>query len=107
MAEFLEPDGTPVLIDDVEVISPGLTGMVEVHYPGAARARGPEAVDDTLRSALDRSGLIHQVTVEISEHAEDPVTAGFGRPTCQSRGTGAHHHGARARHRPGTGLAGQ
>ena len=85
MAEFLEPDGTPVLIDDVEVISPGLTGMVEVHYPGAARARGPEAVDDTLRSALDRSGLIHQVTVEIGDHAEDPATA-----ECAPAGLASH-----------------
>ena len=78
MAELLEPDGTPVLIDDVEVVSPGLTGMVEVYYPSAARARGPGVVDDTLRSTLDRTGLVHQLVVEISDHAEDPVTAGLG-----------------------------
>ena len=59
MAEPLEPDGTPVLIDDVEVVSPGLTGMVEVHYPGAARARGSQPVDNTLRSALERTALMH------------------------------------------------
>ena len=81
MPELLEPDGTPVLIDDVEVVSPGLTGMVEVYYPRAAGARGPETVDDTLNNALDRTQLVRQVTVEISDHAEDPVTAGFaGRP---------------------------
>ena len=82
MSESLEPDGTPVLIDDVEVVSPGLTGMVEVYYPGVARTRGPEAVDDRLRSAMARTGLLHQMTVEVSDHAEDPATAGFvGRPT--------------------------
>jgi hypothetical protein len=77
MPESLEPDGTPVLIDDVEVVSPGLTGMVEVYYPGAAGARGPETTDDRLRGALDRTGLLHQMTVEISDHAEDPATLGF------------------------------
>ena len=81
MPESLEPDGTPVLIDDVEVVSPGLTGTVEVYYPRAAGARGPETADDRLRSALDRTGLLHQVTVEISDHTEDPAMAGFaGRP---------------------------
>jgi hypothetical protein len=39
MAESFEPDGMPVLIDDVEVVSPGLTGMVEVYYRTAARSR--------------------------------------------------------------------
>jgi hypothetical protein len=81
MSESLEPDGTPVLIDDVEVVSPGLSGIVEVYYPGAGGSRGPETVDDTLRRALDGTGLQHQVTIEISDHAEDPVTAGVvGRP---------------------------
>jgi hypothetical protein len=34
-------------------------------------------VNDRLRSALEGTGLLHQVTVEISDHAEDPATAGF------------------------------
>jgi hypothetical protein len=77
MPESLEPDGTPVFIDDIEVVSPGLTGIIEVYHPGAGGSRGPETVDDTLRSALEGTGLQHQVTIEISDHAEDPFTAGL------------------------------
>ena len=81
MAESLEPDGTPVLIDDVEVMSPGLNGLVEVHYPGPRGSRGPGTANDTLYSTLAGAGLLHQVTIEISDHAEDPVTSGLvGRP---------------------------
>src|SRR6266496_2990111 len=77
MPESLESDGTPVLIDDVEIVSPGLTGMVEVYYPGIGKSRGPGKVDDTLRSAMNRTDFLHQLTVEISDHVEDPSTAGF------------------------------
>jgi hypothetical protein len=81
MSESLEPAGTAVFIDDVEVVSPGLTGIVEVYYPGAGGSRGPQTVDATLRSTLEGTGLQHQVTIEISNHAEDPLTAGLaGRP---------------------------
>jgi hypothetical protein len=45
MPESLEPDGTPVFIDDIEVVSPGLTGIIEVYHPGAGGSRGPETVE--------------------------------------------------------------
>lgn len=77
MAESLEPDGTPVLIDDVEVVSPGLNGIVEVYYPGGARTRGTGAVDDRLHNTMAGTGLIPQITVEISDHAEDFARAGI------------------------------
>jgi hypothetical protein len=77
MSEQLEPDGTPVLIGDVEVASPGLTGIVEVYYPGTGGSRGARTAGDTLRGALEATGLMHQVTVEISDHAEDPFAVGF------------------------------
>jgi len=72
----LEPDGTPVIVGDVEVVSPGLTGTVEVHYPGAAGLRGPEDASDLLLGALDAAGLQSQLTVEITDQAEQPEAAG-------------------------------
>jgi hypothetical protein len=81
MPESLEPDGTPILIDDVEVVSPGLTGMVEVYYPRTARTREPEALEDALHRGMAETGLLRQMTIEISDHAEDPGTAGvLSRP---------------------------
>ena len=43
MAEQLRPEGIPVVIGDVVITTPGLTGEVEVHpaaSPGHARRRG-------------------------------------------------------------------
>jgi hypothetical protein len=71
----LEPDGTPVIIGDVEVVSPGLTGTVEVHYPGASGLRGPEDASDLLLAALDAAGMQSQLTVEITDQAEQPEAA--------------------------------
>ena len=71
----LEADGTPVMIDDVEVVSPGLTGTVEVYYPGAAGLRGPEDASDLLLAALDAADMQDQLTVEITDQAEEPEAA--------------------------------
>jgi pimeloyl-ACP methyl ester carboxylesterase len=70
MAEQLAPDGSPVLIDGVEVITPGLSGVVEVHPPGAPGLRAANAASDVLLNALDTTDVQEQLTVEFHDHAE-------------------------------------
>lgn len=75
MAE-LEADGTPVVIDGVEIVSAGLSGIVEVHYPGAPGLRAADSASDALLEALDATDAQEQLTVEISDHAEVPLIDG-------------------------------
>lgn len=79
MSEDLRPDGTPVSVDGIEVITPGLAGIVEVHYPGAAGLRAADEASTVLLEALDATGLQEQVTIEIRDHTE--VWQPAGTPT--------------------------
>ncbi|MGW5053048.1 esterase/lipase family protein [Actinokineospora sp. NPDC004072] len=64
MAERLRPDGALVRVGDVTVVSPGMTGQVAVHLPGAPELRGGER--PLLADALDRADYDTQLTVEVT-----------------------------------------
>lgn len=70
MAEQLRPEGIPVVVGDVVIVTPGLTGEVEVHAPGSAGMRGEELTSDDFREALALAGMEEQLTVVVSRPAE-------------------------------------
>jgi pimeloyl-ACP methyl ester carboxylesterase len=69
MAE-LNQDGLPIIIGDVELVTPGLAGTVEVHDGGGAGTRAAEDDTEAFLEALSNTGLLEQVTVEIRDHQE-------------------------------------
>lgn len=73
MAEQLNPDGFPVEVGGVEIVSPGLRGMAEVHPPGSAGMRAAESTTDDLHAAFRATGVAEQLTVEIAEPEELPL----------------------------------
>lgn len=77
MAELPGTDAT-VDIDDVRITSPGLTGTVEVHRPGSPGLRAADEATEGFQQALDRTGLLEQLTVEIRDHEEHPGPAPAG-----------------------------
>ncbi len=70
MAEQLRPEGIPVVIGDVVITTPGLTGEVEVHPAGSAGMRGAEDSTEEFLTALDEASMTEQVTVEVSRQVE-------------------------------------
>jgi pimeloyl-ACP methyl ester carboxylesterase len=80
MPERLQSDGVAVNVGDVVVISPGLTGVVEVHRPGAPGMRAAEQTSPALLDALRNTGVREQLTVEIRE-PQEVVAAGAGGTT--------------------------
>lgn len=79
----LNPDGLPVVVDTVEVVSPGLVGTVEVHRPGSSGGRGPGGATEPFRQALADTEMSSQLTVEISDH-QDVSAAGGSRAGADS-----------------------
>lgn len=69
MAE-LNQDGLPVFIDDVEIVTPGLSGTVDVHQGGGGATRAAEDASQAFLLALADTGLQEQLTVEIRDHEE-------------------------------------
>lgn len=70
MAEQLRPEGIPVVIGDVVITTPGLTGEVEVHPPGSAGMRGSEDCTQEFLAALQEASMGEQLTVEVSRQVE-------------------------------------
>src|SRR3954449_10726860 len=81
MAEQLRPEGIPVVVGEVVITSPGLTGEVEVYTPGGEGMRGAEQATGDFREALALAGMGEQLSVVVSRHAE------LG-PSDGTRGTG-------------------
>lgn len=79
MAEDLDPSGRPVRTGGVVLLTPGLTGRVEVHRAGDRGMRGAEHATPDLDSALASAGMEPQLTVELSGVAR--TRAPRGRPT--------------------------
>ena len=77
MAEQLQENGNPIEIGSVTIRTPGLTGVVEVYEPvaGGTRSamRGAEDAKDALIGALLSTRTIEQLTVELSETAEQEM----------------------------------
>ncbi len=76
MAQPLRPEGIPVYVEDVVITSPGLSGQVEVHPPGAGGMRGPEDSTRAFREALALAALMEQLTVEVTDPDEQDDTGG-------------------------------
>src|SRR4051794_30742338 len=70
MAQQLRPEGIPVVVGDVVVTSPGLTGQVEVFAGGSEGMRGEEQATGDFREALALAGMGEQLSVVISGHSE-------------------------------------
>lgn len=66
----LSPEGTPVVVGDVVITSPGLAGEVEVHPAASPGMRAAEETTQALIDALDRADVSEQLTVEISGGSE-------------------------------------
>ncbi len=70
MATNLRPEGTDVVVDDVVLSTPGLSGSVEVHGPRTPGMRGAEETTQAFLDALDQVGAQEQLTVEITDPDE-------------------------------------
>ena len=66
----LSPEGTPVVVGDVVITSPGLSGEVEVHPAASPGMRSAEDTRQALIDALERAGVAEQLTVEITDQSE-------------------------------------
>ncbi|WP_404386030.1 alpha/beta hydrolase [Knoellia locipacati] len=66
MSEQLRPEGIPVVVDDVVLTTPGLTGTVTVHPPASEGMRAAEDSTEQFRAALAEAHLTEQLTVEIA-----------------------------------------
>lgn len=85
MAEQLEPIGRTVEVDEVSITAPGLSGVVSVHYEGAAGLRAADMATPEFVAALERTGTREQLTVEIADPVEYPTE---GTLTTRSTSTG-------------------
>ena len=94
MAEQLRPEGIPVVIGDVVITTPGLTGEVEVHPAASPGMRGAEDSTAEFLAALGEASIGEQLTVEVSQQVEldDRGGSRAGR-----RGRGDRRGGAGAR----------
>ncbi|HSF97371.1 MAG TPA: hypothetical protein VLA55_01660 [Ornithinibacter sp.] len=70
MAEQLRPEGIPVVIGDVVITTPGLTGEVEVHPAGSPGMRGSEDSTQEFLAALGEASMGEQLTIEVSQQVE-------------------------------------
>jgi len=70
MAEQLRPEGIPVVIGDVVITTPGLTGEVEVHPAASPGMRGAEDSTAEFLAALGEASIGEQLTVEVSQQVE-------------------------------------
>jgi hypothetical protein len=76
MAERLNPDGTPIVLGDVRLSTPGLTGQAELYVPGVPGMRGPEETARQFASALAATEFAEQLTVEITGQGELDTNGG-------------------------------
>ena len=78
MSAALRPDGQPVAVGGVSIVSPGLRGTVEVLAAGAAGLRSADSARGVLVDALRASGLREQETIVIRDHALEATAAAGG-----------------------------
>ncbi len=89
MSSPLDPFGVPVQVGPVTLRTPGLSGAVDVHFPGADGMRAAEQVTRALEDAFALAGLETQLSVEITGTAEVAVSgistrsAGFDEPAIE------------------------
>ncbi len=76
MPEQLRPEGLPVTVGDVVIVTPGLTGLVDVYGTGSPGMRGEEQATEAFREALQDAGMGEQLSVVVSQHQE--LTASDG-----------------------------
>jgi hypothetical protein len=76
MAETLNPDGTPIVLGDVLLSTPGLTGQAELYVPGVPGMRGPEETAQQFADALAATEFAEQLSVEVSGHGELDTNGG-------------------------------
>jgi hypothetical protein len=81
VGEALDPTGSPIVVGDVTLVTPGLAGVAESHLPGTPGLRAAEELSPRLQELLVAADLEVQETIEISEAEEidlAPATAGEG-----------------------------
>ncbi len=66
----LSPEGTPVVVGDVVITSPGLSGEVQVHPAASPGMRAAEDTRQALIDALGRADVGEQLTVEFTDQSE-------------------------------------
>ena len=100
MTTALRPDGRPVVVERVSIVSPGLRGKVDVLPARGPGTRGAGAANAALTGAFSATGMREQRTIVIHDHAVDSAalrggvsrTARYGEPglsiTVPGPGTG-------------------
>jgi hypothetical protein len=76
MAETLNPDGTPIVLGDVLLSTPGLAGQAELYVPGVPGMRGPEETARQFADSLAATEFAEQLTIEVSGHGELDTNGG-------------------------------
>ena len=80
MPQELDPYGNRVVVGNITLTTPGLTGTAESYVPRAGGTRGPdmqaaEMTTAALETAMSEEYLQSQETIEINGTAEIPVSA--------------------------------
>jgi hypothetical protein len=78
MSKALRPDGEPVTLEGVTIVSPGLRGNVDVLPAAAPGLRGADSATDALVAALEATDMREQRTIVISDHSVDSYALGGG-----------------------------
>ena len=76
MAEALNPGGEPLLLGDVQLVTPGLAGQAELYPAGVPGMRAEEQSTDAFHETLRRVGAVQQMTVVISGATELGTSSG-------------------------------
>jgi hypothetical protein len=72
----LRPDGRPVTLAGITLVTPGLAGRVDVHSGGSGASRAAIADTDAFLRAMENTDMTEQASVEIQGHQE--VDGGSG-----------------------------
>src|ERR1700722_419418 len=83
MSTALRPDGRPVVVEGVTIVSPGLRGQVDVLVADDPGKRGADSALDVLVQALDITGMQEQRTGVVRDHSQDSTSldSGISRST--------------------------
>lgn len=81
----LDPSGRPVRVGGVTLRTPGLVGEATARPPAPERTRGPELATDPLETALRKTEVESQETIELSATSETAVGEATTRSLSHAR----------------------
>jgi len=74
----LQPNGNPVVVEGVQISTPGLQGNVEVFRPGRSDVRGRTTWSQPFADALDAQNVRTELVLDMADTQETPSLAPAG-----------------------------